>query len=265
MINNIDSKIKTLWDNRSNKYKDNILGVLPKSFPLSVNKYIDNWEFKLATKQIINVDGFKVLDIGCGYGRISERLLKKFGNIKLYGVDIAQKYVDIYNENLKPHGTAINADMRKLPYKNENFNFVLIVTSLMYITNKKDQKKAIAEVFRVLKKRGKLLIIERDVSSYNLITLWGLIPKIRGAKNNEINAVGYEPKYLFKLIGKSGVVENKIGIPFMTILLPIFFVVNLFKWNIFSNFLIKIVDNLDSTFDKIIYPSLYTAYVISKK
>lgn len=265
MTRNSDSKIKILWEERSNKYKDNILGVLYKSFPMFLNKYIDDWEFKLISKIVINRIGFNILDIGCGYGRISMRILKKFNNVKLFGIDIAQKYVDIYNQKLNPRGIAINADMRKLPFNKESFDFVIIVASLMYVIDKKEQKNTLLEVFRVLKKGGRLLIIERDVSSYNLITLWGLISKIRGNKYKEINAVGYEPEDIYKLIEGKGILNDKFGIPLLTLFLPLLIFFNMFSSKYIVNLILKIINRTDSKFRNITYPSLYIAYVISKK
>ena len=261
----IDNKIKKLWDNRSKKYKYNIAGVLPKSFPVAVNKAIDDWEYDITKCLIKDITDFNILDIGCGYGRTSKRILTKFKNVRTYGIDIAKNYVDIYNKDLKPRGKALVADMRKLPFRNESVDLVLVVTSLMYILKKKDQRKALSEMFRVLKKGGKLLLIERDIAGYNLITLWGIVGRLRGKKNREITATGFDPKDVLGLIKNSGgTIEQKFGIPFFTFSLPAFFVLNKFGLNKLLKIYLDFVKAVDKFINKIIYPSLYIAYVCSK-
>jgi len=265
-MKDVDESIRSLWDKRSRKYKDKVAGVLPKSFPFSVNQYINNWEFDLAEDLIRNEPGYKILDLGCGYGRLSKRILKKFGKVQALGIDIAKDYVDIYNKNLAPRGHAFVGDIRKLPLADKSINFVLVVTSLMYILRKRNQKKVLREIFRVLKRGGKLLIIERDILGYNLITLWGLISKIRGRKNAEITAVGFDPKDMMGLIKNAGgVVESKFATPFFTLSLPLLFVLNKFKNKAIINSYLRFAKKIDGLLRKVLYPSIYIAYIASKK
>lgn len=264
-MKNTDKKIKTLWDERSAKYKDDIAGVLPKSFPLVVNQAIDDWEFGLISGLIKNKTGYNILDVGCGYGRVSERILKKFDKVETTGIDIAKNYVNLFNKKMKPRGKALVADMRKIPLKNESVDLVLVITAFMYCVTKEDQKKAFNEIFRVLKKDGKILLIERDVAGYNLITLGGIVGKIRGQMNKEITAVGFDPKDIEKLaIKNGGKIESKSGMPAFTLSLPVFFVLNKLSNKSLLKAYLKFTQKLDRLFGKIVYPSLYIAYTISK-
>lgn len=264
-MKNTDKKIKSLWDERSFKYKDDIAGVLPKSFPLSVNKAIDDWEFGLVDKLIRNNDEFSILDVGCGYGRVSGRILRKFNKVNITGIDIAENYIDMFNKKLNPRGKSFVADMRKIPLKNKSVDLALVVTALMYCVTKQDQNSAFKELFRVLKNDGKLLLIERDVAGYNLITLGGIVGKIRGEKNKEITAVGFDPDYIKKLaIKNGGKVENVHGIPAFTLSLPLFFLLNKLPDKSLLNACLKFVLKLDKFVGRVFYPSLYIAYAISK-
>jgi|5_EtaG_2_1085323.scaffolds.fasta_scaffold20488_3 SAM-dependent methyltransferase len=59
-----------------------------------------------------------VLDIGCGYGRLS-----RYFDTSLYeGVDFSQDFLDIAKENF-PNHTYTNADLKKLPYKHNQFEW----------------------------------------------------------------------------------------------------------------------------------------------
>jgi len=82
----------------------------------------------------------KILDHGCGTGLLSEFLSRK----DLIGVDSSE-------EMLKLRGSGELADIEKLPYENQTFDFILSFSVMM---NCKHPEKAIKEVQRVLKPSG---------------------------------------------------------------------------------------------------------------
>lgn len=93
----------------------------------------------------LNLKG-KILDHGCGTG-----LLGEFLDEKLYGVDFSENMLKM----AKRKGMEVRqADLEKLPYKNDEFDFVLSFTSLQNVEN---PDQAIKEVKRVLKKNGKFI------------------------------------------------------------------------------------------------------------
>ena len=198
------NEVTQFWENRSLKFGARIEGVLLKSVPENINKYLSSWMLEQVEGMIKKESDFKVLDIGCGYGRLSGPLVNSFPGIKVFGVDIAQNYVDLYNKNLSPAGKACRADSRDLPFKDNFFDAVFVVTALMYLPTKDDQSKAISEMLRVLKPGGKFVVVERSSLGYEIFTLGGIIGKLRGKKNLEIPAVSFDPKYLSAVIGKYG-------------------------------------------------------------
>ena len=258
-------RIKESWEFRSQTYKDRIEGVLPKSFPEKANLYLDRWSFSLLSKIVNNKRNFQVLDLGCGYGRLSEKLLKKYSKIRIYGIDIAPNYINIFNRKLSPRGKAFLGDIRKLPFGDESMDAVFLVTTLMYIVDKKNQQSTFKEIFRVLKKGGKLLIIERDVWGYSLITFGGLVGKIRGNKNKEIKAVGFSPRNINALVEEhGGIIKRKLAIPFFTLSLPLIFVLNKISVNLLDRYL-EAAGVLDHAFGSLLFPSIYIAYLGYKK
>lgn len=259
----INSDIYKFWEERSIKYNDQIEGVLPKSFPRDVNLYLDSWMYEKIKSEIKTLKQKKILDLGCGYGRISEKILKEFPKSELRGVDISGHYVSVYNKKLHPRGKAEIGDIRKLSFKDSSFDLVFMVTTLMYISEAKDQEKVINEIFRVLKKDGKFVIIERNLIAHNLVTLFGLIEKIRGKTNKEIPAVSINSRELTRIIEKNGgKVEKTMGLPFWTLFLPILII---FSFN--KNLLLKILEIvkiLDKNLGWILTPSLYIGYIGSR-
>ncbi len=258
------NKIGEFWSERSSKFGTSIEGVLLKSVPENINLYLNNWMLEQVKRMIKNESGFKVLDIGCGYGRLSGPLINSFPGIKVFGVDIAQNYVDLYNKNLSPAGKAFKADSRNLPFKENFFDAVFIVTSLMYLLTKEDQLKAIREMLRVLKPGGKILVLERSRLGYKIFTLGGIVGKLRGKKNLEIPAVSFSPKYLSAVIGKYGArVDDLRGIPLFTIMFPAILVISLMNVKIGGIFL-DLIKLVDQQLSKFYLPSLYISYTGEK-
>lgn len=260
----MEESISDLWEKRSQIYETRIEGVLPKSFPPAVNGYLHRWMFR-QVERVIPQENAKVLDLGCGYGRLSEEILKDFPKSLTFGIDISDTYVSLYNKNLSPRGKASRGDIRKLQFSNASFEVVFMVTTLMYITNKKEQEKAMKEIFRVLKPGGKFVIIERNPKGYGLITLGGFINKLRGNKFREITAVSFDKDYMKALISKSGgKIEITEGIPIWTLSLPLLIILSKLKINI--NIILKLVSILDKVLKQLLTPSLYIVYTgISKK
>lgn len=109
----------------------------------------------------------KVLDVGCGYGRILIPLVKI--NFNVYGVELVYNYVVEANKqliqlNFKPRVKVGN--MVKLPFNDNSFHKVVCLWSTFtHLITEKDQTKAINEMYRILDKDGSALI---DVPNGNL-------------------------------------------------------------------------------------------------
>lgn len=105
----------------------------------------------LAAKYLGEKKGeIKILDAGCGTGLLAKRL-KKYG--KVAAVDISPYAIEL----ARKRGIAVQeASVNKLPFKDNVFN---LVVSLDVIYHKMvDDKKALAEFFRVLKPGGVLIL-----------------------------------------------------------------------------------------------------------
>lgn len=260
-------KITLAWEKRSHKYGTKIEGVLPKSFPKEINLYLHQWMFKTIVDNLDDTDKkeIRVLDLGCGYGRLSKEILRRYKNVKTFGVDISQNYVDLFNKQLNPRGQAVKADLRNLPFKNNQFDLVFVITTLMYLLTKKDHKESLKEIFRVAKPNSKIIIIERNKFAHNLLTLGGLVSLIRGKRNQEIDAVSFDKNYMIELISKEGgEVIKLIGIPLWTIFLPFSIIFSKINSRIIKIFLVP-VDFFDRLFNWILTPSLYISYIVEKR
>lgn len=105
-----------------------------------------------------------VLDLGSGSGRHLTKLKKG----KMYLVDFSDKMLKLAEEKanrLKIPAEFVVSDIsKKLPF-NDNFFSCVISISALHCLNKTQQKKAIKELYRVLKPKGKVLIGVWNVNS----------------------------------------------------------------------------------------------------
>jgi len=99
-----------------------------------------------------HISGNILLDAGCSDGFI-HGIIKKKG-LKITGVDINKSDIDIA-KLLNPDNTYIVSSLYKLPFKNESFDTIICSEVLEHLD--KDYM-AISELYRVLKKGGKVII-----------------------------------------------------------------------------------------------------------
>ena len=126
-------------------------------------------------------DGDKVLDAGCGNGRLLELLKDK--KIDYLGVDISDKLIELAKKKY-PQNNFLIADTLNLPFPDNNFDKVFSVAVLHTIPSFEFREKALLELRRVLKPGGLLLL-----------TVWDILR----AKNLFLAF----KQFLLKLIGKS--------------------------------------------------------------
>jgi ubiquinone/menaquinone biosynthesis C-methylase UbiE len=114
-----------------------------------------------------NIKGKDVLEIGFGVGTDHLNLARRGG--KMHGIDLTPKHHEITRERLFLYGFESNLiieDAEKLPYENESFDFVY---SFGVVHHTPDTKKAIAEIYRVLKPGGRCWL---SVYNKNSIFFW---------------------------------------------------------------------------------------------
>jgi arsenite methyltransferase len=131
----------------------------------------------------------QILDVGCGNGLLAIAAAKKLQYGKAVGIDnwdqtLEYKYSEqnfIKNaaiEHVLERIEAVTGDAQKLPFDDNSFDIVM--TSLM-MHHVPDKQKAIAEMLRVLKPSGTLLIADVAAKRY--------LPLLRSAEIDNISVV----------------------------------------------------------------------------
>lgn len=117
------------------------------------NKFTLKWIDEL--KKLINkikLNGLH-LDGGCGEGYVTSLIFKDL-DVRFIGIDISRKALK-RAKGLEIYQDVIQGDILQLPFKNENFDFVLFSESIYYV---KDWKFCLDEAKRILKKNGYILL-----------------------------------------------------------------------------------------------------------
>ncbi len=109
-----------------------------------------------------------ILEVGCGDGRISS-LLAKYRTDSLVGVDISREMLRKY---VKKEGISalqlIHCDAENLPFKEDAFNGMICVQTLVHLPN---ADAVIDESARILRGGGKLILDINTPNSPRVLTL----------------------------------------------------------------------------------------------
>ncbi len=140
--------------------------------------------WKKFTVDLANVQpGEKILDVASGTADLARAFAKRAGASHVWQTDINEAMLKVGRDRLANDGLATPnalADAEKLPFADESFDLVSVAFGLRNMTHK---DVALAEMARVLKPGGRLLVLEfskvhkaleRAYDAYS----FGLLPKL---------------------------------------------------------------------------------------
>lgn len=112
-------------------------------------------------KKVLKECDGSLLDVGCGLGELLSLYLKDNQSKEVWGIDINQHCVEYCCLKELP---VIKGDAENIPFYNDNFDCVICSHVLEHLKN---PDKAIKEMHRVLKPKGKLIIIVPTNKSFH--------------------------------------------------------------------------------------------------
>ncbi len=110
----------------------------------------------------IKPDAESLLDIGCGAGNYSLKMLTKIANLNCTLVDLSKPMLDKAKERVsektKNQVTTIQGDIREIDLKENSFDIILAGAVLHHLRDDQDWESTFDKLFRLLKPGGCLMI-----------------------------------------------------------------------------------------------------------
>jgi ubiquinone/menaquinone biosynthesis C-methylase UbiE len=97
--------------------------------------------------------GESMLDAGCGEGITLEKIMTTFPQARVEGLDSDPENIAICRTHNLP---AVQGSLYNLPYPNEDFDSCLLMEVIEHLD---DPQKAIKELARVMRPKGRLVIV----------------------------------------------------------------------------------------------------------
>jgi len=159
-----------------NKNKDNISSMFNDIAPKYdfLNHFLSLGIDKRWRKKVIKIlkgnKYDKILDVATGTGDMAIDL-KKLSPNKIIGIDIASKMVEIGNKkiskkNLQNLVELKTGDSLNIEYQDNTFD---VTTCSFGVRNFENLEKGLSEMFRVLNKKGKIVVLEFSIPKCKII------------------------------------------------------------------------------------------------
>ncbi|MGD0962236.1 MAG: class I SAM-dependent methyltransferase [Methylomonas sp.] len=190
------------------EFKDDVFYI--KSAEKEANRLVKFFQCNIASR---------ILDIGCGQGRLANGLLRVVGEVNYVGMDVDQfsvnwcenhigkqhgsfrfKYLDLYNERYNVNGQRIT----------DNFQFdiesnsmdIIYLFSVFSHTIENDMRVYLKDFLRILNNDGKVFFttfVEENVENFTINP-----ENYRLNCSGPLHIVRYNKEYLFSLLNELG-------------------------------------------------------------
>lgn len=144
--------------------------------------------------------GHEVLDLACGTGDMMIETRRQVPDAHVIGGDFSINMLSSAKNKI-PDGVFSAADAHFLPFKSESFNRILMAFGFRNVT---DKNKGLSELYRVLKKGGRIIILEfaepenKAFAALYRFYFTKILPKIGGIISGNRHAYEYLPDSVYK-------------------------------------------------------------------
>jgi SAM-dependent methyltransferase len=260
----MDSPLTDSWEQRSKKWGASLRSVLFKGAPDAMNQHIDRWHKKIIFETIKPQLALRILDVGCGYGRLTLAIAERFADAHIIGIDVSRTFVDLFRE--KTGRPAFIGEVNRLPNNMGLFDCILCITVLMYV-DRDNIEPSLRDLLSHLTPSGSIILIEPSSSGLPFQTGFGstsLLHRKKTMSSLPQGMVFSESEFDGTVERIGGSIVDRQRIPATTILfLPLCLVGALAPQRIAAR-LFLLAERLDKLLKRTPLPSIYFARVIKK-
>ena len=142
----MNQQVVTHWNEFSSEY-DNLMQK-DKSYVQQLENIVSH----IDTKPV------KILDLGCGTGALTQRVLTKYPDVNVVCLDPATTMLDIVNKKFSNFNVeTVQGSAHAMEFEDNTFDYIMTNWALHHLTNE-DKILCAKELFRVLKPEGKLIL-----------------------------------------------------------------------------------------------------------
>lgn len=110
---------------------------------------------------------FRVLELGCGNGYLAQKINEVFTELDYTAIDYSPELIDIAKSRMLENINFINGDMRELNLEANSFDIIITNRSVINLLGKKQQNKALENIYSLLKPQGHYLFSESFIEPLN--------------------------------------------------------------------------------------------------
>ncbi|MBN1819774.1 MAG: methyltransferase domain-containing protein [Prolixibacteraceae bacterium] len=194
--------------------------LLYESYQLNYKKYFTDgvesaqWLVDHLSKHV-TLEGLKILDWGCGPGRLVRHLPLLTESCEFYGSDYNQKSIEWCKDNLSEISFNLNPLNAELPYPDNFFDIIYGYSVLTHLSEEK-HREWYAELFRVLKPGGILFLtaqgkhyrIKLTEKEKKIFDLGDLVVRGKVKEGHRTYSAFHPESYMLKLFTKAEVLEH---------------------------------------------------------
>lgn len=211
-------QVSKMFDNIAPKYD-----LLNRVLSLGIDTI---WRKKMIAK-LENLQPKKVLDVATGTADVALEIHKQLKSEKITGVDISHEMLEVGRDKIAKKGlsdtiTLDLGDSENLPYDNESYD---AITAAFGVRNFENLEKGLAEMYRVIRPGGKIVILEfsrptmfpfKQLYNFYFKNILPTIGKLT-SKDNRAYTYLYESVQVFpdgenflKVLDKTGFKNNEL-------------------------------------------------------
>lgn len=247
--------LREKWEVRARECGDRIDGVLYRGLPPALNQQLDEQHGVAVREQLLPLvpKGGLVLDVGCGYGRLSALVLEARPDLRVVGVDLAHPYALLFQQRLGQDG--ICARFSALPFPVATFDALIACTVLMYAAPL-ERESVLRRMLETLKPGGHALLVDPSSEFMRLAAL--AAPSSRDTPTGGHWFTHAE----YARLGQLGTTVKTGGLPVFSLLLPLLLVLS--RLGVSPAWLLRLTARLDRRWSRFARWSIHRWMVVRR-